>query len=52
MKANKAKKVNIGKHQSKNSEKEMKTESVGLGFIEIEEICPSMKRKSLESRNQ
>ena len=51
MKANKAKKVNIGKHQSKNSEKEMKTESVGLGFIEIKEICPSMKRKSLESRS-
>ena len=29
MKAIKAKKVNIGKHQLKNSEKEMKTESVG-----------------------
>ena len=29
MKANKAKKVNIGKLQLKNSEKEMKTESVG-----------------------
>ena len=36
----------------KNSEEEMKTESVGLGFVEIEEICPSMKGKSFKSRNQ
>ena len=35
----------------KNSEKEMKTESVGLGFTEMEEIDLSMKRKSFKSRN-